>query len=142
MPAKWIHILGVADSSRAYLHKDAQYIRCDRYRGPAQEAWEIHHQAPANQGLQLVIGPQAGPAPLRLGTKDLGGFFEGGLTHVRLWNRALNAPEISGALFGGCSPQGGWVAEFLLNNDTGSMVVDTARVNNRNIFNADSAKQR
>jgi hypothetical protein len=35
---KWIHIVGVADSSRTYLYKDGQYIRCDTYRGPARGA--------------------------------------------------------------------------------------------------------
>ena len=56
--SKWIHIVGVADTSRTYFYKDGQYIRCDTYRGPAQGSCEIHYQAQPNQNLQLVIEPQ------------------------------------------------------------------------------------
>jgi hypothetical protein len=133
---KWIHIIGVADSSRTYLYKDGQYIRCDTYRGPAQGPCEIHYQAPPNQDLQLIIDPQAGPAPLRLGTKDLGSFFEGGLTRVRLWDRALNANEVSALYSADVVPQDGLVAEFLLNNDTGGTAVDSVQDNNGEILNA------
>ena len=133
---KWIHIVGVADSTRTYLYKDGQYIRCDTYRGPAQGPCEIHYQAPPNQDLQLVIDPQAGPAPLRLGTKDLGSFFEGGLTRVRLWNRALNSAEISALYSADEAPQDGLVAEFPLNADTGATAVDSSQENNGEIYNA------
>ena len=133
---KWIHIVGVADSTRTYLYKDGQYIRCDTYRGPAQGPCEIHYQAPPNQDLQLVIDPQAGPAPLRLGTKDLGSFFEGGLTRVRLWNRALNSTEISALYSADEAPQDGLVAEFPLNADTGATAVDSSQENNGEIYNA------
>lgn len=133
---RWIHMIGVADSARTYLYKDGQYIRCDTYRGPAEGSCEIHYQAPPNQDRQLVIDPQAGPAPLRLGTKDLGSFFEGGLTRVRLWNRALNASEIAALYAADEAPRGGLVAEFLLNSDTGVTAVDSARNNDGEIFGA------
>jgi hypothetical protein len=138
---KWIHIVGAADSSRTYLYKDGQYIRCDTYRGPAQGSCEIHYQAPPNQDLQLVIDPQAGSAPLRLGTKDFGSFFEGGLTRVRLWNRLLHASEISDLYSVDLVPKDALVAEFLLNHDTGPTAVDTARKNNGKISNAVWATQ-
>ena len=138
---KWMQIVGVADSSRTYFYKDGQFIRCDTYRGPAQGSCEIHYQAPPNQDLQLVIHPQAGPAPLRLGTKDLGSFFEGGLTRVRLWNRALAASEISALYATDLAPKLGLVGEFLLNVNTGTTAVDTAQENNGNIFNAKWATQ-
>jgi hypothetical protein len=138
---RWIHIVGVADSSRTYLYKDGQYIRCDTYRGLAQGLCEIHYQAPPNQNLQLVIDPQAGLAPLRLGTKDLGSFFEGGLTRVRLWNRALNAGEISALYSAEAVPQDGLVAEFLLNSNAGATAVDSIQENNGEIFNAIWAMQ-
>lgn len=131
----WIHVVGVADSSRTYLYKDGQYIRCDTYRGPAQAPCAIHFQAPPNQNLQLVIDPEAGAAPLRLGTKDLGSFFEGGLTRVRLWGRALNAGENLALYSADTTPQNGLVAEFLLNRDTGGWAVDTAQGNTGVIFN-------
>ena len=138
---KWMQIVGVADSSRTYFYKDGQFIRCDTYRGPVQGSCEIHYQAPPNQDLQLVIHPQAGPAPLRLGTKDLGSFFEGGLTRVRLWNRALAASEISALYATDLAPKLGLVGEFLLNVNTGTTAVDTAQENNGNIFNAKWATQ-
>jgi len=138
---KWMHLVGVADSSRTYLYKDGQYIRCDTYRGSAQGLCEIHYQAPPNQNLQLVINPRAGPAPLRLGTKDLGSFFEGGLTRVRLWNRALNASEISELYSADLVPEDSLVAEFLLNGDTRTTAIDTAQENNGKIFNAAWATQ-
>jgi hypothetical protein len=132
---RWIHIVGVADSSRTYLYKDGEYIRCDTYRGAAKGPCEIHYQAPPNQNLQLVIDPQAGPAPLRLGTKDLGSFFQGGLTRVRLWNRALSTGEISMLYSADVAPQDGLVAEFPLNT-TGATAVDLIQGNNGEIFNA------
>jgi hypothetical protein len=133
---KWIQIVGVASSSCTYLYKDGQYVRCDTYRGPAQGSCEIHYQAPPNQNLQLVIDPQAGPAPLRLGTKDFGSFFEGGLTKVRLWNRALNSSEIAALYSADEAPQDGLVAAFLLNTDTGVTAVDSVQENDGEIFNA------
>jgi hypothetical protein len=133
---RWIHIVGVADSTRTYLYKDGQYIRCDTYRGPAHGSCEIHYQVPPNQNLQLIIDPQAGPAPLRLGTKDLGSFFEGGLTRGRLWNRALNAIEISALYSADLTPLNGLVAEFQLDRDTGVRAVDSVQGNDGNIFNA------
>jgi hypothetical protein len=54
----------------------ARTIPRDTYRGPAQGHCEIHFQAAPNQNMQLVINPQAGPAPLRLGTKDFGSFLK------------------------------------------------------------------
>src|SRR5262249_137482 len=91
---------------------------------------------PTNEDQQLVIHLQAGPAPLRFGTKDLGSFFEGGLTRVRLWNRALAASEISALYATDLAPKVGLVGEFLLSVNTGTTAVDTAQENNGNIFNA------
>ena len=130
---RWMQIVGVADSSRTYFYKDGQFIRCDTYRGPAQGSCEIHYQAPPNQDLQLVIHPQAGAAPLRLGTKDLGSFFEGGLTRVRLWNRALAASEISALYATDMAPKAGLVGEFLLNVNTGTTALDVFGIRSRQL---------
>jgi hypothetical protein len=139
---RWIHVVGVADNAQTYFYNDGQYVRCDTYSGPAQGSCEIHYQAPPNENLQLVIQPQAGSAPLRLGTKDLGSFLEGGLTRVRLWNRALSATEISNLYSRDSAPAEGLVAEFLLNADTGATAVDTAQGNNGVVVNATWATQR
>jgi hypothetical protein len=45
---QWIHVVGVADSSRTFFYRDGQYIRCDTYRGPARGSCEIHYQDPLN----------------------------------------------------------------------------------------------
>ena len=88
---QWIHVASVADANRTYFYRDGKFIRCDTYRGPQQGSCEIHFQDPPNSNQQLEIEPQAGSAPLRVGTKDLGSFFEGGLTRLRIWSRALSA---------------------------------------------------
>lgn len=134
-------MVGVADGSRTFFYKDGQYVRCDTYRGPAIEQCEIHYQAPPNENLQLVIEPQAGSAPLRLGTKDLGSFFEGGLTRVRLWNRALNASEIGDLYASDAVPLDSLVAEFLLNTNTGTIAQDTSQGNDGILVNATWAIQ-
>jgi hypothetical protein len=128
-------MVGVADSTRTYFYWDGQYIRCDTYSGPQQGPCEIHFQDP-DKTTQLVIGPQAGAAPLRLGTKDLGSFLEGGLTRVRLWDRALSAAEISDLYSADNAPQDGLVGEFLLNADTGMTAIDSAQGNNGTFVNA------
>jgi hypothetical protein len=138
---RWINVVGVADGSCTYFYRDGQYERCDTYRGPAQGQCEIHYQAPPNESLQLVIEPQAGSAPLRLGTQNMGSFFQGGLTRVRLWNRALNATEIAGLYASDVAPDDGLVAEFMLNADTGTTAVDTARGNDGVVVNATWAEQ-
>ena len=133
---QWIYVVGIADSTRTYFYKDGQYIRCDTYRGPAQGSCEIHFQAPPNEHLQLVIDPQVGAAPLRLGTKDLGSFLEGALTRIRLWNRVLSATEVSDLYAADKTPRDGLVGEFLLNGDTGATAIDAAQGNNGTIVNA------
>ena len=132
---EWIHIVGIADATRTYLYSNGQYIRCDTYRGPAQDGCEIHYQAPPNQNLQLVIDPQAGLAPLRLGTKDLGSFLQGGLSRVRLWNRVLTAMEVLDLYATDTTPPDGLVAEFLLEADQDTTAVDTALGNDGTIVN-------
>ncbi len=95
-----------------------------------------------NEKLQLIINPEAGPAPLRLGTKDLGSFLEGGLTRVRLWNRVPSADEILALYAADTTPRDGLVAEFLLNADTGATAIDTAQENDGTIVSAVWAKEK
>jgi hypothetical protein len=133
---QWIHIVSVVDTARTHIYKDGQYIRCDTYRGPAQGHCEIHYQAPPNDKLQLVINPKVGSAPVRLGTKDLHSFLEGGLSRVRLWKRALDAAEILDLYANDTAPRHGLVAEFLLDADSGTIAVDTAKGNNGKLVQA------
>lgn len=138
---RWTHVVGVADGSRTYFYQDGEYVRCDTYNGPAQGNCEIHYEAPPNQNVQLVIDPQAGSAPLRLGTRDLRSFLEGGLTRVRLWSRALNATEILDLYSSDAVPLDGLVGAFMLNADTGTTAIDSAQQNDGLIVNATWATQ-
>ena len=58
---KWIHIVGVADSTRTYLYKDGQYIRCDTYRGPAQGPLRDPLPGPTQPGLAARDRPASRP---------------------------------------------------------------------------------
>jgi len=132
----WIFVVGVADGTRTYMYRDGRYRRCDTYRGASAGPCPIHYQPPPNADLQLDIDPNAGSAPLRLGTRDLNSFFEGGLSRVRIWRRALSADEVSDLYSTDAVPSDGLVAEFLLNADTGTVATDTVQGNNGNIFGA------
>ena len=82
------------------------------------------------------MNPAAGASPLRLGTRDRNSFFEGGLSRVRIWNRVLQAGEVSALYVSDAAPADGLVAEFLLNADTGTIALDTARGNDGTILGA------
>jgi hypothetical protein len=84
----------------------------------------------------LQIDPAVGASPLRLGTRDLNSFFEGGLSRVRIWNRVLSPDEVSALYSSDASPADGLVAEFLLNSDTGATATDTAQGNDGTIMGA------
>jgi hypothetical protein len=132
----WIFVAGIADATRTYIYRDGEYRRCDTYRGPSVGQCPIHYQPPPNQNVQLQIDPTPGASPLRLGTRDLNSFFEGGLSRVRIWNRVLDAAEVSALYRSGVAPADGLVAEFLLDSDTGATATDTAQGNDGNIFGA------
>jgi concanavalin A-like lectin/glucanase superfamily protein len=133
---EWIFVVGVADATRTYMYRDGQYRRCDTYRGPSTDHCPIHYQPPPNENLQLEINPAAGASPLRLGTRDLNSFFEGGLSRVRIWSRVLEPDEVSALYLSDAAPSDGLVAEFLLNADTGTTAADSARGNDGTIFGA------
>jgi hypothetical protein len=118
------------------MYRDGTYQRCDTYRGASAGQCPIHYQPPPNDNLQLEVDPVAGSSPLRLGTRDFSSFFQGGLTRVRLWNRALNAQEISALYSADAVPSAGLIAEFLLNSDIGTTAPDTVQGNDGNIFGA------
>jgi hypothetical protein len=132
----WIHVVGVADATRTYIYRDGQYRRCDTYRGPSAGQCPIHYEPSPNQNLQMEIDPTAGTSPVRLGTRDRNSFFEGGLSRVRIWNRALGADEVLALYTSDAVPSDGLVAEFLLNGDTGAIASDSAQGNDGTIFGA------
>ena len=103
---EWMHVVGVADRERTYIYKNGILRKSDVYRGQ--------------------ISPAHGMAPLRIGTRDLHSFFEGGIREVRIWTRALTAAEVAELSRGDRVPREGLVAEYLLNETVGDVAHDTA----------------
>lgn len=136
---QWIHAAGVVGPSQTSIYKDGTYRRCDTYRGPAIGHCPIHTD---RSGQQLVINPQAGSAPLRIGTREFASFFEGGIRDVRIWNRALDKTEIQQLFAQDDVPQTGLVAEYRFDEKTGDTAVDSANGHDGTIFGATWAKQR
>jgi len=114
-PGEWIQITATANRGDTAIYRNGQYVRCDEYDGPAGHGCQAHGER---------IHPAPGDAPLRLGTRDLKSFFQGGLAQVRLWNRALARAEIQ-KISHGDIPRDGLVAEFLLDEGKGDTVHDT-----------------
>ena len=127
---EWIQITALAYRGDTSIYRNGVYIRCDEYDGPTGHGCQAHPQR---------IHPSAGNAPLRLGTRDLKSFFEGGLSQVRIWNRPLDQEEIR-RVFQNDVPRTGLVAEFLLNEGQGETVHDTARKHQGRIVGARWAK--
>src|SRR5262249_25434975 len=136
---RWIHAVGVAGSAQTHIYKDGVHRRCDTYRGPATRGCPIHGQPDSDD--QLIINPQAGSAPLRIGTRDFGSFFKGGIRKVRIWSRVLQQGEIQELFASDAAPQDGLVAEYLFDEDTGNAATDTAGGHTGTIFGAKWAKQ-
>ncbi len=115
-PHKWIQVTGVADVERTYLYKNGEMRRCDQYQGTASGGCTGHPE---------VIHPASGDAPLRLGTRDLKSYFQGGLAGIRIWNRALTASEVRQLYEKREAPRKGLAAEYLLNEGLGPVVHDS-----------------
>ena len=79
---EWIHIAGVVDRQFTYLYKNGIFKRKDDY-----------HNYPV-QGTVIDVNPERGNAPLRIGTRNLGSFFEGTIADVRIYQEALSAQNI------------------------------------------------
>ncbi len=136
---RWIHAVGIAGSAQTYIYKDGAYRRCDTYRGPATGGCPSHKQP--GSGEPLIINPQAGSAPMRIGTRDFGSFFKGGIRRVRVWSRVLEQAEIQELNAGDAVPPDGLVAEYLFDKNTGEAATDTAGGQDGTIFGAKWAKQ-
>lgn len=109
-PGVWFHIVGVIDAvgKTTTIYRDGVFKDVDSYC-PSITPRRV---APA--------------APLRLGTRDLGSFFQGALAELRIWNRPLRDLEVANLYSSGVVPEEGLVAEYLLNEGEGDEVHDTA----------------
>jgi concanavalin A-like lectin/glucanase superfamily protein len=92
----WIFVTGVVDPPNVTIYRDGVQRLSQRY--------------------DPQIAPQAGTAPVRIGTRDFNSYFQGAIREVRFWNRALSADEING-LYSGTVPPNNLAAEYLLTAD-------------------------
>ncbi len=129
-PDQWIHLVGLADGERTYLYVDGQFKKCDRYAAGTNvvDPRDPTRRCPTHtfQGEQLVITPQAGSAPIRMAHRDRNSFLQGALSQVRIWNRALTEQEIGALHDLQMVPPNGLVAEYRLDEGSGTVVHDTA----------------
>lgn len=116
-PKEWIHVTAVADQGTTTIYKNGEYMRCDEYNGPAGRGCQAHNER---------IHPSHGDGPLRLGTRDLKSFFQGGLSQVRIWNRALSGEEVRRLYRSNDVARQGLAAEFLLDEGQGEVAHDRA----------------
>jgi concanavalin A-like lectin/glucanase superfamily protein len=129
-PREWIQVTGVVDSERTYIYKDGELQRCDQYQGTPSGGCHGHPE---------VIHPERGGAPLRLGTRDLHSYFQGGLAGIRIWDRPLTAAEVRTLYEKGEAPRKGLAAEFLLNEGKGSVAHDSVHGHDGRIVGAEWA---
>jgi hypothetical protein len=129
-PNQWIHLVGLADGERTYLYVDGRFKKCDRYAAGTDiiDPRDPTRRCPFHtfQGEQLVITPQAGSAPLRMAHRDRNSFLQGALSQVRIWNRAITEDEIAALHDLQAVPPDGLVAEYRLDEGSGTVAHDTA----------------
>jgi hypothetical protein len=106
-PGQWIHVVAVANGQSTYIYKNGVLRRCDQYTSSATDSCTPPF---------VIVSPQHGTAPFRIGSTTLESFFQGSIRDVRIWNRALSASEVS-ALYNGTVSRSGLVAEYLLEAD-------------------------
>jgi len=135
---EWIFVVGVADgkTNTTSIYKNGTFIRCDRYYGDSIVSIEgktcQHYPrvGTSSEGLKTAwIVPKHGLAPLYIGRSDSccpTSYFQGGISKVRIWERALNSTEIQSLYQSDAVPERGLVARYLLNESSGSVVHDSA----------------
>jgi hypothetical protein len=141
-PDEWIQVVGVVDTVNQItrIYKNGVLQDVDNYNGAQGPLYEGDFEGLAvntmtDDGQSVVITPQHGNAPLRMGTRELRSLLQGGLQGVRIWNRPLTSPEVAG-LYTGQVPPNGLVAQYLLNADTGTVAVDSTGTHNGIIIGA------
>jgi hypothetical protein len=96
-PGERIHVVATVDHQQTSIYRDGIRRDHDLYTGQ--------------------ITPQAGNAPVRIGTRDFHSFFEGQIYEVRFWNCCLTDNEIANLFSSNLVPTNGLVAEYLLTQD-------------------------
>ena len=118
-PGQWLQVVGVVDRSVSMvsIYKNGQRRHSDYYASLSPE-------------------PQPGSAPLRFGSKDLSSYFHGAIGPIWIWNRPLSASEVSALFSSGIVPQSGLVAQYLMNEGTGTTIHDSVGKHNGTINGA------
>jgi hypothetical protein len=70
------------------------------------------------------------PASLRIGTQDGESCFQGGIAALRIWSRALTNREVCDLYQSDLVPPDGLVAQYLLDEGSGTVAADTSGGNN------------
>lgn len=147
-PGQWIHVVGVVDNGfgdpqntglvgnkgkRTYIYKNGKLMDCDQYGGSelkntvTEVITVINTEGRTKVNCvrdNLTMRPMLGGAPLRIGTRDHASYFQGSIAEVRIWNRPLSQQEVADLYISSTAPDG-LVAEYLLNQDTGTDAFDT-----------------
>lgn len=131
-PGEWLQITAVAGAGETRIYRNGRYIRCDEYDGPTGHGCHSHGER---------IQPSPGNAPLRLGTRNMASFFQGGLSKVRIWNRALSDDEAGELFRTDEAPRDRLAAEFLLDEGSGDIVYDTTGKHRGRILGARWARR-
>jgi len=81
---EWILIIGCWDATNVAIYRDG--VKRD------EDLLDQHASSPVGP----VVTPTAGTAPLRIGTRDLGSFFQGQIGRFAVFSRRLSDVEITG----------------------------------------------
>jgi hypothetical protein len=129
---QWMHFTGVADNGMITIYKKGiDTGHCFQYEGDGP----CQHQLD-EAGNRIVIDPAAGSAHLRIGTQDGQSHFEGGIAALRIWSRALTNTEVGDLYQSNQVPTDGLVAQYLLDEGSGTVAFDTSGGNNGTIHGA------
>jgi hypothetical protein len=138
---EWMHIVGVADVGCTHFFKNGTFRDCDIYNDSESNHCVAHPASPNYHGVcdssTDPVTPVAGDAPLRIGTLDGHSYFLGAVARVRIWQRILSDDEIQ-AMYesDAATPKDDLVAEFLLNEGSGTVATDSSGNANNGVITA------
>jgi hypothetical protein len=153
-PGQWIHVVGILDNTdqgykdaegnpvlghtgrRTYIFKNGTLRDCDQYQGAEPAGTIVEQITRLSDGTRVpcvrdsrTITPAATSGPLRIGTRDANdamttSYFQGAIVEVRIWDRPLSQKEIRDLYASNLVPRDRLVAEYLLNQNTGTLAID------------------
>lgn len=111
IPGQWIHVLGTVDAQYVSIFKNGVFQN--------KEDW-----------VAFPVTLAEGTAPVRIGGRANDGFFKGMIDNVQIWNRVLTNDEISRLYREGETPSSGLVADWKMNEGSGTTVTDSSTTAN------------